>query len=97
MGPGERRALEAQFPPIPATVKSVYVYFPHAAPIANVPVVAAGLTNTARGELLQRLLHGRRAILWPTAEQAHHPRAHRRGQVGRSVPAARPLPPDGWR
>lgn len=38
MGPGERRTLEAQFPAIPATVKSVYVYFPHAAPISNVPV-----------------------------------------------------------
>ena len=35
---GERRVLEAQFPPIPPTVKSVYVYFPHADPIANVPV-----------------------------------------------------------
>ena len=35
---GERRVLEAQFPAIPPTVKSVYVYFPHAAPIADVPV-----------------------------------------------------------
>ena len=38
LSPGERRPLEAQFPPIPPTVKSVYVYFPHATPIANVPV-----------------------------------------------------------
>ena len=38
LGPGERRPLEAQFPPIPPTVKSVYLYFPHATPIANVPV-----------------------------------------------------------
>ena len=38
MGPGERRTLEAQFPAIPATVKSVYVYFPHTAPISSVPV-----------------------------------------------------------
>ena len=29
---GERRVLEAQFAPIPSTVKSVYVYFPHAPP-----------------------------------------------------------------
>jgi hypothetical protein len=36
--PGESRPLEATFPPIPATVKSVYVYFPHASPITNVPV-----------------------------------------------------------
>ena len=38
LGPGERRVLEAQFPPLPATVKSVYVYFPHTSPIADVPV-----------------------------------------------------------
>ena len=38
LSPGERRVLEAQFPPIPATVKSVYVYFPHATPIASIPV-----------------------------------------------------------
>ncbi len=38
LSPGERRVLEAQFPPIPLTVKSVYVYFPHATPIADVPV-----------------------------------------------------------
>lgn len=38
LSPGERRVLEAQFPPIPATVKSVYVYFPHATPVADVPV-----------------------------------------------------------
>ncbi len=38
LGPGERRTLEAQFPPIPSTVRSVYVYFPHATPIADVPV-----------------------------------------------------------
>ena len=38
LSPGERRVLEARFPPIPATVKSVYVYFPHTTPIADVPV-----------------------------------------------------------
>ena len=38
IGPGERRVLEARFPPIPATVKNVYLYFPHATPIAGVPV-----------------------------------------------------------
>ena len=38
VGPGERRTLEAQFPAIPAGVKSVYVYFPHTAPISSVPV-----------------------------------------------------------
>ena len=38
LGPGERRALEAQFPPIPGTIKSVYVYFPHTSPIADVSV-----------------------------------------------------------
>ena len=38
LGPGERRTLEAQFPAIPAGVKSVYLYFPHTAPISNVPV-----------------------------------------------------------
>ncbi len=38
LGPGERRTLEAHFPPIPATLKSVYVYFPHATPIADMPV-----------------------------------------------------------
>ena len=38
LGPGERRVLEAHFPPIPGTVKSVYVYFPHATPVADVPV-----------------------------------------------------------
>ena len=38
MGPGERRTLEAQFPVIPLSVKSVYVYFPHTAPISSVPV-----------------------------------------------------------
>ncbi len=37
-GPGERRTLEAHFPEIPDTVKSVYVYFPHTTPIADVPV-----------------------------------------------------------
>lgn len=36
--PGERRLLEAQFPAPAAGVASMYVYFPHAAPIANVPV-----------------------------------------------------------
>ena len=35
---GERRVLEAQFPAIPPAVKSVYVYFPHADAIPNVPV-----------------------------------------------------------
>ncbi len=39
LGPGERRVLAAEFPPIPATVKSVYVYFPHTTPIADVPVI----------------------------------------------------------
>ena len=38
LDPGERRMLEATFPPIPATVKSVYVYFPHASQITDVPV-----------------------------------------------------------
>ena len=38
LGPGERRTLEAQFPPILPSVKSVYVYFPHTTPIANVLV-----------------------------------------------------------
>ncbi len=38
LGPGERRPLEAQFPAIPASVKTVYVYFPHTAPISSVPV-----------------------------------------------------------
>lgn len=37
-GPGERRVLEAHFPTIPDTVKSVYVYFPHATPISGVMV-----------------------------------------------------------
>ena len=37
-GPGERRMLEARFAAIPAGMKTVYVYFPHAAPIADVPV-----------------------------------------------------------
>ena len=36
--PGERRMLEAQFSALPAAVKSVYVYFPHATAIADVPV-----------------------------------------------------------
>ena len=35
---GERRVLEAQFPTIPPAVKTVYVYFPHADNIADVPV-----------------------------------------------------------
>ena len=38
LDPGERRLLEATFPPIPASVKSVYVYFPHASQITDVPV-----------------------------------------------------------
>lgn len=38
LGPGERRVLEAQFPMVPAGIKSVYVYFPRAAAISNVPV-----------------------------------------------------------
>ena len=38
LDPGERRLLEATFPPIPVTVKSVYVYFPHASQITDVPV-----------------------------------------------------------
>lgn len=38
LAPGERRVLEAQFPDLPAAVQSVYVYFPHAAPIADLPV-----------------------------------------------------------
>ena len=38
LGPGERRPLEAHFPAIPASVKTVYVYFPHTAPISGVPV-----------------------------------------------------------
>ena len=38
LGPGERRTLEAQFPAIPPGVKSVYVYFPHATAIPDVPV-----------------------------------------------------------
>ena len=38
LAPGERRILEAQFPDLPAAVKTVYVYFPHAAPIADVSV-----------------------------------------------------------
>ncbi len=35
---GERRVLQATFPPIPANVKSVYVYFPRASQITDVPV-----------------------------------------------------------
>lgn len=35
---GERRRLEAQFPPLPASTKTVSVYFPHASPINDVPV-----------------------------------------------------------
>ena len=35
---GERRMLEATFPALPNTVKTVYVYFPHASPITDVPV-----------------------------------------------------------
>ena len=38
LDPGERRMLEATFPPIPAGVKSVYVYFPHASQITDVAV-----------------------------------------------------------
>jgi hypothetical protein len=38
LAPGERRELEAEFTGVPATVKTVYVYFPHASPIADVPV-----------------------------------------------------------
>ena len=38
LSPGERRVLEARFPAIPPTVKSVYVYFPHTTPIGGVPV-----------------------------------------------------------
>ena len=38
LDPGERRMLEATFPPIPASVKSVYVYFPHASQITDVAV-----------------------------------------------------------
>ena len=38
LGPGEHRPLEARFPAIPASVKTVYVYFPHTAPITSVPV-----------------------------------------------------------
>ncbi len=37
-GAGERRPLEARFAAVPAGVKSVYVYFPHAAPIVDVAV-----------------------------------------------------------
>ncbi len=37
-GAGERRTLEARFAAIPVGVKSVYVYFPHAAPITDVAV-----------------------------------------------------------
>lgn len=36
--PGERRLLEAEYPAPADGVTSVYVYFPHAAPIADVPV-----------------------------------------------------------
>lgn len=39
LGPGERRALEVNFPAIPPGVKTVYVYFPHTTPIPNVPVI----------------------------------------------------------
>ncbi len=39
MKAGERRVLEATFPPIPATVRSVWVYFPHASQITDVPVI----------------------------------------------------------
>lgn len=35
---GERRTLEAQFPPLPSTTKAVGVYFPHAGPITSVIV-----------------------------------------------------------
>ena len=35
---GERRTLEARFAAVPASVKHVYVYFPHATPISDVPV-----------------------------------------------------------
>ena len=35
---GEQRQLEAQFPALPATTRSVSVYFPHASPINDVPV-----------------------------------------------------------
>ena len=38
MKAGERRTVEATFPPLPASVKSVYVYFPHASQITDVPV-----------------------------------------------------------
>lgn len=37
-GPGERRVLEARFAAVPASIKTVYVYFPHAAPVADVAV-----------------------------------------------------------
>lgn len=36
--PGERRMLEAEFPAPAAGVTSVYVYFPHASPMADVPL-----------------------------------------------------------
>jgi hypothetical protein len=38
LAPGERRTLEAEFAALPAAVKTVYVYFPHASPIPDVPV-----------------------------------------------------------
>jgi hypothetical protein len=38
LAPGERRTLEAEFADLPAAVKSVYVYFPHASPVADIPV-----------------------------------------------------------
>ena len=38
LGPGERRVLEARFPAIPATLKSVSVSFPHCTAITDVPV-----------------------------------------------------------
>jgi hypothetical protein len=38
LAPGERRELEAEFTGVPDAVKTVYVYFPHASPISEVPV-----------------------------------------------------------
>ena len=35
---GERRTLEARFAALPASVKMVFIYFPHATPISDVPV-----------------------------------------------------------
>ncbi len=38
LAPGEHRALDARFAAFPQAVTTVYVYFPHASPIPDVPV-----------------------------------------------------------